>query len=130
MGYKDWKAKRKCRKEEKEARKDPYTILERQLLNRCIAAEKGTDTFKELQSELKNVNIMRAESTESKRKISKQDKGGMLRKCIEGGVGLIGLGSIIYVERQGFMATGEKRTVLTSIARGIGDVFAGFARKG
>ena len=120
MGFKEFKEKRRKIKEE---RRDPYDKEEIKILMKMKATKPGTEEYKELQQELKSINQIRAESRESKRKISKADKGGILLKILGIGGGAIGLFSIIKAEKDGLVATGEKRTILDAISRAIGNVF-------
>ena len=119
MGFKEWRMKRKLKKEEKR----PYDVLERDVLDSLKSAMPGTDEYDRLQSELKNTNIMRAESKESKRRISKSDKGNIVLKVLGLVGGGLGLGSIIWSEYTGMTFTGQKRTVMDAISRGIGNIF-------
>lgn len=120
MNLNEWKKKRKSAKERK---KDPYDKEELRLLLRMQKLTPGTDEYRECQAELRNINQSRAESRESKRRISKSDKGGIFLKVL-GILGAgAGLGSIIWAERSGLTFTGEKRSVMDSISRAIGNVF-------
>ena len=78
---------------------------------------------KEIQQELKTVNQTRADSRESKRRISKTDKGSIIVKLLGIGGAAVGLFSIIKAERDGLTFTGEKRSVMDAISRGIGNIF-------
>lgn len=119
----NFKKRRENRKAKKEAKRDPYDILERRLQLKLLEMESGTAEFQEIQKELKEVNASRAESRESKRKISKQDKGGIIIKILGIFGAGAGLASIIWAEKQGMTFTGEKRGVMSAISRGIGDIF-------
>lgn len=120
MDFKAWKEKRKAKKYE---RKDPYDKEELRLLTRLNSLTMGTEEYKECQAELKNINAMRSESRESKRKISKQDRGSIVLKILGGVTGGLGLLAVIKAEKDGLTYTGEKRTIMDSICRGIGQVF-------
>lgn len=129
MGFKDWLKSRKEKKvAKKEAKRDPYDILERKLQMELIKTDMGTERFETIRKELKDVNIMRGESRESKRRISKQDKGGLIIKIVSLIGGAAGLGTIIYAEHKGMTFTGEKRNIIGSISKAIGNVFGGFSR--
>lgn len=115
--------KPKMTREERAYKKDPYLPEEERLTNELKNLKPGTPEYKEVQTELKNVNIMRAESRESKRRISKTDKGNILIKVLGiFGAGL-GVGSIIWSEMRGITFTGEKRSIMDAISRGIGNIF-------
>lgn len=116
---KTWKEKRKAKQEAK----DPYLVQEIRLNLKLRDLEPGTEEYEKIQQELKATNLMRADSRESKRRISKSDKGGIVIKLL-GILGAgAGLGSIIWAEHKGLTFTGEKRSVMDSIARGIGQIF-------
>ena len=117
---KEWRENRKKKKIEKA---DPYDREELRLLMKLKTKTPGTDEYRELQTELKNVNIMRSESRESKRRICKADRGGIILKVLGIAGGGLGLFSIIRAEREGLTFTGEKRTIMDSIASTIGRVF-------
>ena len=68
MGLKDWKQKRKIRKLE---RADKYDLLEAKLKDELLKVnDVRSDDFKNIRAELKEINTIRAESRESKRRIS------------------------------------------------------------
>lgn len=115
--------KLKARRKEKRSIKDPYTVQELKLCTMLQELEPGTDKFKEIQNELKLTNQMRGESRESKRRISKQDKGGIIIKVLGIFGAGAGLASIIWAEKSGLTFTGEKRSIMDAIAKGIGNVF-------
>ena len=117
--------KLKAKREAKKANNPDHLYDEEELalLKRMKDLDRGSDEYKEAQSELKNLNVMRAESRESKRRISKQDKGGIIIKVLGIFGAAAGVGSIIWAEKQGMTFTGEKRSVMDAIARGIGNIF-------
>lgn len=115
--------KLKAKKEAKRKIKDPYYVEELRLNLKLQELEPGTEQYKEVQQELKTTNIMRGESAESKRRISKQDKGGIIIKVL-GILGAgAGIGSIIWAETKGLTFTGEKRRIMDSISSSIGKIF-------
>lgn len=121
------KEARAARKAKRAARRDPYDILEEKLQKKLVELDVDDEEFGDVQNKLKINNIMRAESRESKRRISKQDKGGIIIKVLSILGAGAGVGSIIWAEHQGMVFTGEKRSVMDAIARGIGQIFV---RKG
>ena len=124
MGFfREWREKRKQRALE---RLDDYDKIERSLKKKLLDLTPGTEEYEKVQGELKANNIIREESRESKRRISKKDKGGMIIKCITGLIGLGGIGTMIWAERQDMTFTGEKRSIISSVARGIGKIFFDF----
>lgn len=124
MGFfREWREKRKQRALE---RMDDYDKIERSLKKKLLDLTPGTEEYEKVQGELKANNIIREESRESKRRISKKDKGGMIIKCITGLIGLGGIGTMIWAERQDMTFTGEKRSIISSVSRGIGKIFFDF----
>ena len=117
--FEKWKEK----KESKKKKRDPYYVEELRLTTLIQELKPGTEEYKEIQQELKNNNQMRGESAESKRRISKADKGGIIIKCL-GILGAgAGIGSIIWAETRGLTFTGEKRKIMDSISTSIGKIF-------
>ena len=103
--------------------KDPFLAEERKLLAKLKELEAGTDEYREIQNELKMTSAIRAESKESKRSISKSDKGGIILRILSYvGAGL-GIGSVIWAETRGMTFTGEKRKFMDSISSCLGKVF-------
>ena len=80
--------------------------------------EVTSDEYREMQKVLKESTQSRAESKESKRRISKADKGPILKTVI----GALCLGGtalgISLFEKSGNTYTGEKRTWIDTIIRG------------
>ena len=117
------KEARAVRKDKRAARRDPYDIIEEKLQKKLVELDVDDEHFGDVQSKLKTNNIMRAESRESKRCISKQDKGGIIIKILSILGAGAGVGSIIWAEHQGMVFTGEKRSIMDAIARGFGQIF-------
>ena len=117
--FEKWKEKRAIKK----AIKDPFLVEEQKLLAKLKELEPGTDEYREMQNELKMTSSIRAETKESKRRISKSDKGNIIIRTISFlGAGL-GIGSIIWAETRGMTFTGEKRKFMDSISSCLGKVF-------
>ena len=114
---------RKEKRELRRQRRDPYYSEETRLRLMLGALDPGSDAYKEIQNELRTINQIRGESAESKRRISKEHKGGIIIKILGMAGAGAGLASIIWAEHKGLTFTGEKRTVMDAIARGIGNVF-------
>lgn len=125
MDFKEWKSNRKARKYE---RMDPYDKEELRLHEYLSKLELGTPEYDKAQTELKNINEMRESSHESKRRISKADKGGIIRQALGIAGTICGIGALGYYEMRGNTFTGEKRT----LADGLTRIVARFmeARKG
>ena len=76
--------------------------------------------YKEMQDILKRNNANREESKESRRRIAKSDRGGIIGKII-GTVCLAGsVVGICMFEKEGNTFTGEKRSWVDTIIRNIG----------
>ena len=121
MGMKEklkaWKEKRKVKKE---ANRDLYDVEEERLKKMLKELQPGTSEYKEIQQELKDTNCIRAESRESKRRISKVDKGGILRTALGGVLTLGGILCVAKFEKDGVVYTGEKRTIMDTLIRTAG----------
>ena len=116
--FKEWKDRRKTKREEK---RDPYDKMEVRLQLKLLDLEPGTEEFKECQAELKNIVSTRSESKESKRRIAKGDRGGIIVKTL-GILGTIaGVVTVARYEREGMVFTGEKRTWMDSLVRTMGN---------
>lgn len=78
-----------------------------------------SEEYKALQQTLKTTIASREESKESKRRIAKSDRGGIIRHLL-GGLFLGGaLVTTCLFEKEGNTYTGEKRSWAESIIRGI-----------
>ena len=121
------KEARAARKEKRAEKRDPYDRIEEAIQKAILKTDVESDEFAKLQERLKINSISRTESRESKRRISKQDKGGIIIKVLTILGAGAGMGSIIWAEHKGMVFTGEKRSIMDAIARGIGQVFV---RKG
>lgn len=120
MSLKDKWNKRKARRE---AKKDPYDVQELRLQMKLLELEPGTDEYKEIQAELKNTVTTRSESRESKRRIAKGDRGGIILKILGIGGTLAGIITVANYEREGMTFTGEKRTVMDALVRTASNFF-------
>lgn len=122
MGFfsQEARARRKARKE---AKQDPFDAIERKLQLKRLDLEPGTDEYERISKELRDNTAMRAENRESKRRIAKADRGTLICRILSIIGAGAGIGSVIWAERQGMVFTGEKRSLMDSITRGIGNVF-------
>lgn len=117
-----WREKRKARKL---AKQDFYDKEEDRLSKLLVNTDPKDDreTYENLKKDLKETIAMRSESRESKRRISKEAKGNMLVKVLGGAIGAIGLGSILLAEHKGMVFSGEKKSIMDSISKSIGNIF-------
>ena len=114
---------REKRKQKKESKRDYYDKEELRIQQLLNTLDPDSEKYSEIQALLRNNNQIRGESRESKRSVSKEAKGNIIVKVL-GLMGAgVGLGSIIWAEYKGMTFTGEKRTILDAISRGIGNVF-------
>lgn len=122
MGFfsQEARARRKARKE---AKRDPFDVIEQKLQLKRLDLEPGTDEYERISKELRDNTAMRAENRESKRRIAKADRGTLIGRILSIIGAGVGIGSVIWAERQGMVFTGEKRSLMDSITRGIGNVF-------
>ena len=114
MNLKEFKANRRAKKLE---RMDPYDKEEMRLHAYIATLELGSAEYDKAQSELKAVNEMRESSHESKRRISKSDKGGIIRQGLAIVGTIAGIGAVGYYEMKGNTFTGEKRTIADGLTR-------------
>ena len=113
----------KARRAEKKAIKHLYDQEEDRLRIMLAQIHPLDDDYDKLQGKLKTTVQLRADSKESKRKICKSDRGGIIMKLI-GGVGAIsGILLVSRYEQQGDTWTGEKRTFVDSVTRVLGNMF-------
>ena len=119
MGFAEWRANRKVKKE---AKRDPYDILIRDLKLKLLVLDSGTEAFEKTRKELNEIVAIREKERESKRKLTKQDKGGIIIKVLSILGAGAGIGSIIWAEKQDMVFTGEKRSIMDAISRGIGNI--------
>lgn len=125
MNIKEWLENRKAKKE---AKRSAYDVIEEKLKDEL----KGTTDYDErakIRRELAETFTLRDKERDSKSRYTKQDRGGIVIKVLGLIGGAFGLGSIIFAEHKGMVFTGEKRTIMDSISRAIGNVLTGF-RKG
>ncbi len=117
-----WKENRKAKK----LAKGDFFDKEEDRLSKLLAEvdpKEDRETYETLKKDLKETINMRSESRESKRRISKEAKGNLLIKTVGGVIGALGLGGILWAEHKGMVFTGEKRSMVDSISRTIGNIF-------
>ena len=101
----------------------PYDKEEQRLQMLINQIDPFDERYDQLQAKLKNNNSMRDVSKESRRKICKTDRGGIIAKVV-GVVGaLVGGFMIGKFERDGMIVTGEKRSYFDAISRTLGNLF-------
>lgn len=75
-----------------------------------------SNEYRQLMAEQKELIALRGESRESRRRISKTDKGQLLIRGLTIGSGLLAILGISKFERDGNTFTGEKRSLIDTIA--------------
>lgn len=104
-------------------KEDPYDLEERKLHEYILSLDVSTPEYAEAQSKLKNVNIMRAESRESRRKLDKAGRASVWTKIL-GGIGtLAGIGALGYYEMKGNTFSGEKRKLADGLSNLVVNLF-------
>ena len=105
----------------KKKRKPNFYDMEcERIQQKMMTLEVGTDEYKKAQADLKEVIAMRGNDKESKRRISKGDKGQLLIKGL--GIGGI-IGSIFLMskhEKDGYTYTGENRKWIDILCNNLG----------
>lgn len=104
-------------------KKDLYDVEEQRLRELICNTDPFDEHYDQLQGKLKNTISMRDSSKESKRKICKGDRGGLLKTILSVGGGLFGGIMIAKYEKDGMMFTGEKKSFMDSLTRTIGNLF-------
>ena len=102
---------------------DLYNQEEMRLKTMICEMDPFDEKYDLLQAKLKNNLAMRDTSKESRRKICKSDRGGVLMKILSIGGALAGGFMIGKFERDGMTYTGEKRNFMDSMTKTIGNLF-------
>ena len=110
-------------RQRREDRKDPYDKEELRLKLLINELDPFDEKYDQLQGKLKNTISMRDSSKESKRKICKSDRGGVLMKILGVGGALAGGIMIGKFEKDGLTYTGEKRSFMDAVTRTFGNLF-------
>lgn len=102
-------------------RKPNFYDLETERIQAKMATlEVGSAEYKQAQADLKELIAMRGNDKESKRRISKADKGQLMVK----GLGVAGIAACIFgmakFERDGNTFTGEKRRWVDCLVSNLG----------
>ena len=117
MSFKDrWKQFR-------EGRQNLYDKEEDRLRLMIAELDPFDEKYDQLQAKLKNNISMRESSKESKRKICKSDRGGILMRILQIGGALAGGIMIGKFEKDGLTYTGEKRSFMDAVTRTFGNLF-------
>ncbi len=114
---------RETRKAKKEAKRDPYDSEEIRLKLMLMDMDPRSDEYRRIKEEIASNNHLRKESIESRRRVPIEIKGNVVLKVLGLAGAGIGLFGIIKAEKDGLTFTGEKRSTMDAIARGIGQIF-------
>ena len=117
MGFRDYIESRR------EAKRLSYDGEEQRLREMIAEMDPFDERYDQLQTKLKNTLTMRDVSKESKRRIAKSDRGGILMKILGVGGAIAGGIMIGKYERDGMTWTGEKRSFVDSLSRTFGNMF-------
>ena len=110
-------------KQHREAKRNLYNVEEKRLQAMICELDPLDENYDLLQAKLKNNLAMRETSKESKRKICKSDRGGILMKILGIGGALAGGIMIGKFEMDGLTYTGEKRSFMDSLTKTLGNLF-------
>ena len=119
--FQEW---RKARKEKREARRDPYDKEEVRLKMMLEKLDPTGEDYSKVQKIIDTNNKLRKEGIESKRRIPIEHKVSVLLKVLGLGGVIVGAGSIIKAEKEGMIFTGEKKTLMESITRVLGNLLS------
>lgn len=100
-----------------------YDQEEQRLRELICELDPFDERYDQLQGKLKNTIAMRDSSKESKRKICKSDRGGILMKILGVGGAIAGGFMIGKFEKDGLTYTGEKRSFMDAVTRTFGNLF-------
>ena len=107
----------------REERRNLYDKEEDRLCLMIAELDPLDEEYDKLQAKLKNNLSMRDTSKESKRKICKSDRGGVLMRILQIGGALAGGIMIGKFEKDGLTYTGEKRSFMDAVTRTFGNLF-------
>lgn len=103
------------------AKKMDFFDMEQERIQKEMAKYDVTsDEYKSLMAEQKDLIALRGEHRESKRRISKTDKGQLLVRGLTIGAGLLAILGIAKFEKEGNTFTGEKRSLIDTIGGCVG----------
>lgn len=103
---------------------DPYDAEEAKLHELLSRLTAGTVEYAAAQAQLKEVNAMRKDHYESKRRfMTISDRGALIRKLAGGGITLGGVILMSKYEMDGNTWTGEKRKIADGFASVISKFF-------
>ena len=100
-----------------------YDQEEQRLRELICELDPFDERYDQLHGKLKNTIAMRDSSKESKRKICKSDRGGILMKILGVGGAIAGGFMIGKFEKDGLTYTGEKRSFMDAVTRTFGNLF-------
>ena len=117
MSLKEWKEKRKQKKLDKQ---DPYIREERRLKLKQLELDPLTDEYERLQAEIEKFNKANRESRDNRRHLT-PEKASIWTKIIGGICTIGGIVAVAKFEKDGLCITGEKRTIMDSLCRAVGN---------
>ena len=97
-----------------------YDLETERIQNKMATLEEGSDEYKQCLTDLKAIISMRGDDKESRRRISKGDKGQLLIK----GLGISGIIGAIFMmsrhEKSGYTYSGENRKWVDILCQNLG----------
>lgn len=101
-------------------RKDFFDAEQERIEIQMAQCDVRSDEYKQLQGQLKDIITIRGESRESRRRISKTDKGQLLIRGLTLTGALAAILGIAKFEKDGNTFTGEKRSLIDTVGSCIG----------
>ena len=117
------KFKRKDKVKKEPRFRDMYDQEEYRLRKTLAEMDPYDEEYDKMQQRLKNNIQMKADSRESRRKICKSDRGGIIIKVLSIAGALGGAFMIGKFETDGMTYTGEKRSFMDALTRTFGNMF-------
>ena len=101
-------------------RKDFFDSEQERIELEMAKCDVRSDEYKQLQGQLKDIIAIRGESRESRRRISKTDKGQLLIRGLTLTGALATICGIAKFEKDGNTFTGEKRSLIDTVGSCVG----------
>ena len=106
----------------KKKKQNAYDREEEKLIAYIDAIDCDSPEYERAQRILKENSSLREASRESKRRLTKEGRGNVLLKILGIGGTIGGVITVALFERNGLTYTGQKRTVMDSLTRAIGNL--------
>lgn len=106
----------------KKVYKNPYDREEQKLISYIDGINCDSPEYERAQKILKENSVIRESSRESKKRLSKEGRSNLWLKILGIGGTIGGIVTVALFERNGMSYTGQKRTVMESLTRTIGNL--------